>query len=136
MATPLNRGGLTPKSERTAYETNDTLRDARWIDSALEGDQHRHSSQYCPNPNATAADGPEPSGVQRSVTRRAFRLQPRVKPRLTSGFILLPFEYCIEITRVANGIIVSENFLVAVQPQVVEHCKVTTGAGRMDQKHA
>jgi hypothetical protein len=82
MATPLNRGGLTPKSERTAHETNDTLRDARWTNSALEGDQHRHSSRYCPNPNATAAGGPEPSGVQRSVTRRARRLQPRVKPRL------------------------------------------------------
>jgi hypothetical protein len=57
-------------------------------------------------------------------------LHPRAKEPL------MPFVSCIEITRVANGIIVSENFLVAVQPQVVEHCKVTTGAGRMDQKHA
>jgi hypothetical protein len=74
MATPLNRGGLTPKSERTAHETNDTLRDARSIDSALEGDKHHHSSQYGPNPNATAAGGPEPSGVQR--TRNAKGLSP------------------------------------------------------------
>ena len=36
MATRLNRGGLTPKSERTAYETNKTLRGARLIDSALK----------------------------------------------------------------------------------------------------